>query len=346
MNGLISCGVAGMILTEFFCTQIVSLGDLKPEPVLWHEDSRRRGPDNGRYFILNHSNWDSIEILFSFQLCFFCYLTVTTLDLRFLSGITLLEPFLVDNWGKRPIAWLLIAYRWKQTTMGMAIRCTVTHRLMLELSIIRHNLPTQIIGSMIRDIIGCRRLELFTLLKANTNHQSEVPVFKTIAVIMVTMNDTLHQVAAILTMGLNLNIMREITEWLPSIPQILGTYSINQELIIMLAPCTLMVLWHKLHLGLVPTLTRVVTTSIRTTNQLGLLAINISGGAVLVVGFHRHRPAQTLPGGTATLTNRVTNSLHWTEEQVGDRHRHMGMAAIRVVLLFSPFSFLDNEVVR
>ncbi|XP_062099254.1 5'-3' exoribonuclease 3-like isoform X2 [Humulus lupulus] len=32
-----------------FPKKIVSLGDLKPEPVLWHEDSGRRGPDNGRY---------------------------------------------------------------------------------------------------------------------------------------------------------------------------------------------------------------------------------------------------------------------------------------------------------
>ncbi|KAF4391048.1 hypothetical protein F8388_024880 [Cannabis sativa] len=32
-----------------FPKKIVSLGDLKPEPVLWHEDTGRRGPDNGRY---------------------------------------------------------------------------------------------------------------------------------------------------------------------------------------------------------------------------------------------------------------------------------------------------------
>ncbi|PON70753.1 5'-3' exoribonuclease [Parasponia andersonii] len=32
-----------------FPKKIVSLGDLKPEPVLWHEDTGRRGPDNGRH---------------------------------------------------------------------------------------------------------------------------------------------------------------------------------------------------------------------------------------------------------------------------------------------------------
>lgn len=220
----------------------------------------------------------------------------------------------------------------------MAIRHMVVHHLMLDLSIIRHSLPTQITGSMIRDIIECRRLEVFTLLKVNTNHQTEAPVFRAIRMIMITtidvliMNDTIHQVAAIITMGLNLSIMREITEWLPSIPQILPTYSTNQELIIMLAPCTQTDLWHKLHLGLVPTLTRVVTTSIRTTNQLELLATKINGGMVVLVGFHRRRLARVLPGDTGTPTNQVTNSMHWTEEQTGDHRPHMGMAAIRVLL--------------
>lgn len=33
----------------FFSLKIVTLGDLKPEPVLWHEDTGRRHGDNGRY---------------------------------------------------------------------------------------------------------------------------------------------------------------------------------------------------------------------------------------------------------------------------------------------------------
>ena len=33
--------------------QMVSVGDLKPDPVLWHEDNGRKPWENGRYSILN-----------------------------------------------------------------------------------------------------------------------------------------------------------------------------------------------------------------------------------------------------------------------------------------------------
>ena len=40
---------------KFLVLQIVNLGDLKPEPVLWHEDSGRKPWENGRYaLIVNH----------------------------------------------------------------------------------------------------------------------------------------------------------------------------------------------------------------------------------------------------------------------------------------------------
>ncbi|CAI9786553.1 unnamed protein product [Fraxinus pennsylvanica] len=41
-----------------FPKKIVTIGDLKPEPVLWHEDSRRRPMENGRH---NHNNNGAIS---------------------------------------------------------------------------------------------------------------------------------------------------------------------------------------------------------------------------------------------------------------------------------------------
>ena len=60
---MVSCGFLSVVVflcitsthVKFLVLQIVNLGDLKPEPVLWHEDSGRKPWENGRYaLIVNH----------------------------------------------------------------------------------------------------------------------------------------------------------------------------------------------------------------------------------------------------------------------------------------------------
>ncbi|XP_042033954.1 5'-3' exoribonuclease 3-like isoform X1 [Salvia splendens] len=48
--------IAKPLLGVIFPKKIVTVGDLKPEPVLWHEDSGRRPFDNGSRYNNNHNN--------------------------------------------------------------------------------------------------------------------------------------------------------------------------------------------------------------------------------------------------------------------------------------------------
>lgn len=80
-NRPISSGFASMLLLmlclltlTFF--QIVTFGDLKPDPVLWHEDSGRRPFENGRYLKLSLVVTPNDTVLFTRTSCskIFCLL--------------------------------------------------------------------------------------------------------------------------------------------------------------------------------------------------------------------------------------------------------------------------------
>lgn len=100
--------------------QIVTVGDLKPAPVLWHEDNGRKPWENGRYYLSASVllpniklRIDSREIFYYLMLLLFVctagYVIVLVL-FPFLSGKTSRGVFLVDSLGRQHIGLLPIAY--------------------------------------------------------------------------------------------------------------------------------------------------------------------------------------------------------------------------------------------
>lgn len=226
------------------------------------------------------------SVLFIYIICFPQFIHLT------FAGKILMEMFLADSWGKLHIGLLLIVYRG-----GMPTRCMP---LIIDVLTTLHRQIPEVMDSTIGHIRECHHRERLTLKLKTIQITAAILVMVTVTMV----NNILYLLLTILTLGLILNIMKEIADHLPIIVgNTTCVMNMHQGSIRTLCQCTHMDLGHKLHVGSILVLIQVVTTTIRTINQLELLVIH-----GLVVGFHL--PTRALPGGMYPPSNQATNIQH------------------------------------